>query len=162
MTETTAALGTDQEQIRALTYEYTFRLDGGDFGGVGELLGAGRLRMSAAGMDEEEIVGSEAIERFYAGQVVTHDGDPRTRHLITNHVVRVAEDGASARGHCYFTVLMKPPREPIQTVVCGRYFDRFERAERSWRFAEKTIRVDYLTAIDKHFRIDAEHAGGKR
>ena len=162
MTDTTGALGSDQDQIRALTYEYTFRLDGGDFAGLGELLGDGLLRMSAQGMAEKEIRGAKAIERFYTGQVVTHDGDPRTRHLITNHVVRVADDGASARGHCYFTVLMKPPREPIQTVVCGRYFDRFERAEESWRFAEKTIQVDYLTAIEKHFRIDAEHAGGPR
>jgi hypothetical protein len=148
----------DQEQIRALTYEYAFRLDGGDFAGVGELLGAGRLRMSARGMTDREIRGAAAIERFYTKQVVTYGGDPRTRHQITNQVVSVADDGSSARAHCYFTVLIKPPGEPLQTVVSGRYFDRFERVDDGWRFSEKVIRVDYLTAIEKHFRIDDQQA----
>lgn len=154
-----ATAGSDHEQIRTLTYEYVFRLDGGDFAGVGELLGGGCLRMSAQGMSDREIRGAAAIERFYATQVVTYGGDPRTRHQITNHVVSVEEDGASARGHCYFTVLMKPPGEPLQTVVSGRYFDRFERGGEGWRFSEKVIRVDYLTAIEKHFRIDDEREG---
>lgn len=151
-----AAMPTDAERIRALTYEYTFRLDGGDFAGVAALLAAGTLRMSAKGMDDRALRGAEEIERFYAAQVVTHDGDPRTRHLISNHVVEV--DGDAAAGRCYFTVLMKPPGQPIQTVVCGRYFDRFERAEGEWRFSEKVIRVDYLTEIASHFVIDEEHA----
>lgn len=153
-----SAPGNDHEQIRALTYEYAFRLDGGDFAGVAELLATGRLRMSAGGMDEREIRGGAAIERFYATQVVTYDGDPRTRHLIANHVVTVAEDGFTGRGHSYFTVLMKPPGEALQTVVSGRYFDRFEHADGGWRFSEKVIRVDYLAGIEKHFQIDDEHA----
>ncbi len=151
-----AAMATDAEQIRALTYEYTFRLDGGDFAGVAALLSAGALRMSAQGMDGQAMRGATEIERFYASQVVTHDGDPRTRHVISNHVVDV--EGDSAHGRCYFTVLMKPPRQPIQTVVCGRYFDSFERHEGTWRFREKVIQVDYLTEIAAHFVIDADHA----
>ena len=150
--------GGDHEQIRALTYEYAFRLDGGDFAGVAELLAAGRLRMLAGGMDEREIRGAAAIERFYSAQVVTYGGDPRTRHLIANHVVTVAEDGLTGRGHSYFTVQMKPPGEPLQTVVSGRYFDSFERTDGGWRFSEKVIRVDYLGGIEKHFQIDDEHA----
>lgn len=150
-------MDSDHEQIRALTYEYTFRLDGGDFVGVAALLGAGTLRMAAAGMDATEIHGAAEIERFYANQVVTYEGDPRTRHLITNHVVRLSDDG-EASGHCYFTVMMKPPGQPLQSVVSGRYFDRFERVDGAWRFRSKTIQVDYLTAIGDHFRIDDEHA----
>jgi len=149
-------MASDQEQIRALAYEYTFRLDGGDFAGVAELLGEGELRMSAAGMDEQAMRGREEIERFYADQVVTYEGDPRTRHLISNHVVHV--EGESAHANCYFTVLMKPPGQPIQTVVCGRYLDRFERRAGAWRFTEKTIQVDYLTKIEEHFVIDQDHA----
>jgi len=147
----------DYERIRALTYEYTFRLDRGDFVGVAELLAAGELRMAARGMSEAPMHGAEAIEAFYAGQVVTYDGDPRTRHLITNHVVEIdAEERAT--GECYFTVLQAVPRQPIGTVVCGRYHDRFERVEGEWRFAAKTIQVDYLGPIGEHFTIDAEHA----
>jgi len=146
----------EHEAIRALTYEYTFRLDRGDFAGVGELLAAGQLRMAAAGMGAEPIRGREAIERFYAAQVVTYDGDPRTRHLITNHVVRI--DGERASGRCYFTVLQAVPRQPIQAVVCGRYADSFVRAGNDWRFEEKVIEVDYLTAIGDHFKIADAHS----
>jgi hypothetical protein len=150
----------DYERIRALTYEYTFRLDRGDFAGVAELLAAGRLRMEAKGMHAEPIRGAAAIEAFYAEQVVTYDGDPRTRHLITNHAVEIAADGRSANGECYFTVLQAVPRQPIGTVVSGRYSDRFELADGGWRFVEKLIQVDYLGSIGDHFAIDAEHATG--
>lgn len=150
----------DRERIRALTYEYTFRLDRGDFAGVAELLAAGQLRMEARGMDETAIRGAAAIESFYANQVVTYDGDPRTRHLITNHVVEIDADGDHARGECYFTVLQAVPRRPAGIVVVGRYHDRFERHDGEWRFVEKVIEVDYLGPIGEHFTIDAEHAAG--
>ena len=45
----------DHEAIRALTYEYTFRLDRGDFAGVAELLAEADLRMAAAGMNAEPV-----------------------------------------------------------------------------------------------------------
>lgn len=148
----------DHERIRALTYEYTFRLDRGDFAGVAELLAAAQLRMAAKGMDNAAMRGAAAIESFYAGQVVTYDGDPRTRHLITNHVVEIDPDGEEARGECYFTVLQAVPRQPVGIVVVGRYHDRFERLDGKWRFAEKVIEVDYLGSIGDHFTIDSEHS----
>jgi len=147
------------ERIRVLTYEYTFRLDRGDFGGVAELLADGRLRMDAKGMHGEPMHGAAAIEAFYAGQVVTYDGDPRTRHLITNHVVEIDPEARTATGECYFTVLQATPRQPVGIVVVGRYHDRFERPTDDWRFTEKVIQVDYLGAIGEHFTIDADHAG---
>jgi hypothetical protein len=148
----------DSEQIRALTYEYTFRLDRGEFSGVADLLARGALRMAAKGMDERPIRGQEEIERFYSDQVVTYDGNPRTRHLITNHVVDVAAGGESAAGRCYFTVLLAAPRQPIETVVCGRYADAFANDGSEWHFTEKVIEIDYLASIADHFLIDADHA----
>ena len=50
------------------------------------------------------------------------------------------------------------PKQPIQTVVCGRYADSFARAGEAWRFTEKVIEVDYLTAIGEHFKIDERHS----
>jgi hypothetical protein len=148
----------DYERIRALTYEYTFRLDRGEFAAVAELLSAGQLRMAAKGMDDATIRGAGAIEDFYAGQVVTYDGDPRTRHLITNHAIEIGDDDCGARGECYFTVLQAVPHQTIETVVCGRYHDSFELVGGDWRFAEKVIEVDYLGPIGGHFSIDAKHA----
>ena len=148
----------DLERIRALTYEYTFRLDRGDFAGVAELLASATLRMEAAGMDDRPMRGNEEIKSFYRGQVVTYDGDPRTRHLITNHSIELTDGGDGARAESYFTVLQAIRRQPIGIVVIGRYRDRFERADGDWRFAEKVIRPEYLSSIGDHFTIDAEHA----
>jgi 3-phenylpropionate/cinnamic acid dioxygenase small subunit len=146
----------DYEAIRRLSYEYTFLLDEGDFDGVAALLAHAELQPVMRGVASEPITGAPSIRAFYADQVVLHDGDPRTRHVISNHAIEVTGDEARAR--CYFTVLMKPPGEPYQTVVGGQYRDRFVREGGTWRFAEKAIQVDYLNNIAFHFRIATAHA----
>jgi hypothetical protein len=145
----------DYEAIRRLSYEYTFLLDEGDFDGVAQLLADADLEPLMRGVTSAPISGAEQIRAFYADQVVVYDGDPRTRHVISNHAIAVDGDEASAR--CYFTVLMKPPGEPYQIVVGGQYRDRFVRRDGSWQFAAKAIQVDYLNNIALHFRIAAEH-----
>ena len=146
----------DYEAIRRLSYEYAFLLDEGDFDGVAALLAEAELQPVMRGVASEPVTGVAAIRSFYAHQVVVYDGDPRTRHLISNHAIAVTGDEATAR--CYFTVLMKPPGEPYQTVVGGQYRDRFVRDEGTWRFAAKAIQVDYLNNIGLHFRIAADRA----
>ncbi len=144
----------DYEQIRALCYRYTFALDEGDFRTVAAILGDGVLRPSMPGVVGEPIDGPEEIERFYAEQVVTYkNGDPRTRHLISNQLIELAEDGLSASSRCYFTVLQRAPGHEYQIVVGGQYHDRFRKTGGVWRFTEKTIQVDHLNRIELHFRI---------
>jgi len=152
----------DYEAIRALTAEYTFRLDEGDFAGVGELLEHAVLRPSMVGVHGKDLHGRTEIEEFYRQQVITYKNDkPMTRHLLTNQVITLndgATAAAAAAARCYFTVLQRPPGLPYQIVVGGQYFDRFTKVDGAWRFAEKTIQVDHLNTIEHHFRISAEHA----
>jgi SnoaL-like domain len=146
----------DHDEIRRLSYTYTFLLDAGDFDGVAHLLGGGVLRPVMRGIGSDGIAGHEAIKAFYADQVVLYDGDPRTRHIVSNHVITV--DGDEAGGHSYFTVYIKPPGLPLQVVVLGQYRDRFARAGGCWTFAEKAIQVDYLGEIGLHFKIAEAHS----
>jgi hypothetical protein len=146
----------DHEEIRRLSYTYTFLLDAGDFDGVAKLLGDGTLQPVMRGVNGGAIAGAEAIKGFYADQVVLYDGDPRTRHIISNHVITV--DGDEATGHSYFTVYIKPPGRPLQVVVSGQYRDRFARTGDEWAFTEKAIQVDYLGDIALHFKIAASHS----
>jgi hypothetical protein len=147
----------DYEAIRALCFTYTFRLDEGDFAGVGELLADAALRPVMAGVRSEELVGSAAIERFYTEQVVTYkNGRPMTRHLITNQLIELAPDALSATSRCYFTVLQRPPGLEFQIVVGGQYHDRFAKVDGVWRFTDKAIQVDHLNAIEHHFTIAAD------
>lgn len=141
----------DHEAIRSLSYAYTFALDAGDFAEVARILQHATLRF---GDDGRSVSGPEAIERFYASQVITYDGDPRTRHLITNHVVDVTGD--TATGRCYFTVLQKRPGEPYGVILGGQYRDAFARVDGAWRFAEKHIRPEYLNDTTGHFRISSD------
>jgi hypothetical protein len=148
----------DYEEIRALAYEYTFALDEGDFAAVAAVLGAGTLRIEARGMADSTIRGAAEIERFYRDQVVVYDGDPRTRHVISNHLVRIDDGGRRATSRCYFTVLQKAPCNPYEIVVGGQYKDTFELVDGRWAFDEKVIRVDYLNEISRHFKISAERS----
>ncbi|MEU6643616.1 nuclear transport factor 2 family protein [Saccharomonospora sp. NPDC046836] len=145
---------TDHEDIRNLCFRYTYAVDDGDFAAIGALLAGGELVPAMPGVAAEPIVGAEAISAFYANQVVTYEnGDPRTRHLITNQLIEIDEDRTSATSRCYFTVLQRAPGEEYQIVVGGRYDDEFVRAGGAWRFARKTIRVDHLNRVGLHFRI---------
>ena len=150
-------MSNDYEEIRNLSYRYTFLLDAGDFRAVGELLAEATLQPIMAGVRGEELRGSEAIEEFYSGQVVTYrDGDPRTRHLITNQLIELDSGGLNASSRCYFTVLQRPPKLPYQIVVGGQYYDRFKKVDGAWRFVMKAIQVDHLNEIQHHFLIAPE------
>jgi hypothetical protein len=152
----------DYEHIRALSYRYTFHLDAGDMAAVGELLANAVLRPAMPGVRDEAIRGRQAITEFYMGQVVTDDrGDPRTRHLITNQLIEPGPEPDTATSQCYFTVLQRPPKEPFQLVVGGRYHDRFAKVDGAWRFAEKEIQVDHLNAIEHHFVIAPERRSSR-
>jgi SnoaL-like protein len=148
----------DHEEIRNLSFTYAFCLDAGDYDGVADVLASATLRPVMAGMESETaITGRAAIHRFYAEQVVTfRDGDPRTRHLITNQAIVIDSAGRAATARSYFTVLQAPPRLPLSIILSGQYEDRFVKDDDGWRFAEKTIRVDYLNDVSHHFRIAAD------
>ena len=151
----------DHEAIRNLAFEYTFRLDAGDFDGVAELLSGAVLRPAMPGVAGEGLRGAEAIRAFYSEQVVTYgDGDPRTRHLITNQAIELDREAGAASSRCYFTVLQRPPKLPYAIVVGGRYEDRFAYADGAWRFTEKVIHVDHLNDIEHHFAVAPERRRG--
>ena len=70
---------------------------------------------------------------------------------MTNLVLDV--DGSSATGRSSFTVLQGVvPGEPLQVVVAGRYFDRFERGPDGWRFADRLFVLDLGGDQSQHFR----------
>lgn len=144
------------EAIQALCFRYTFALDDGDFAEVGRLLGRGVLRPAMPGVAAEPYRGAAEIEGFYRDQVITYRGSPRTRHLITNQLIEVEEPAGTARSRCYFTVLQRAPGHDYEIVVGGQYFDVFALSGEGWHFTEKTIQVDHLNRIERHFKISDE------
>ena len=148
----------DYEAIRKLCFQYTFLVDAGDFTGLAELISPGSLRPMMVGDIGAPLTTTDAIRDWYASQVVTYrNGDPRTRHLVTNQYIEIDTTGLSATSRSYFTVLQRPPRNAYAIVVGGQYFDSFAKAGGRWQFVEKMIQVDHLNAnIADHFVVSPE------
>jgi 3-phenylpropionate/cinnamic acid dioxygenase small subunit len=140
----------DEQEIRNLAYLYAELNDTGDWAGIGRLLSRGKLIRYRANVPSAVSEGDRDIEKFYETHVQIHDGSPGTRHVITNLIVTIAEDGMSASTRSYFVVLQCLPDFPLQMIASGRYFDRFAKDEAGWHFAEKTIRVDYSCDLSRH------------
>ena len=43
---------------------------------------------------------------------------------------------------------------PFQPIVGGRYDDRFERVDGTWRFARRLVHVDQIGDMSEHLTFD--------
>ena len=140
----------DIDAIEALVYGYAEGIDTGDIAAVVDLFAHATWRSAAR---DEVLRDPQSVRAVYDRIVVYDDGTPRTKHLITNLVVDVADDAMTATGRCSYTVLQGVvPGEPLQVVVAGRYVDRYERGPDGWRFADRLFIVDLSGDQSRHFR----------
>ena len=143
----------DSRAVERLVLAYADRIDAGDFEGVARLLADADL--TAEG-DGRVLHGYDAVLRRYRSTTrLYEDGTPKTKHLTTNLVVDVEHGGAAAACRSYYTVLQAVPGAlPLQPVIAGRYADRFERVDGTWRFAHRHILVDLIGDLSHHLLFD--------
>lgn len=134
----------DRAAIEALLYAYAERLDAGDFEGVADLFAAATYRSTDGGV----FTGRDELLDVLRAMVVLYDGRPATQHVTTNVVVEF--DGDSADSRACFTVLQALPDFPLQTVVAGRYRDRFVREVGVWRFDDRLVSMDLRGDLSRH------------
>lgn len=147
--------------ISTLMFRYAECVDTADFDGLSALFAHGRLGSSSAAEPDQGMVG-EQVGQFYAATNKVHsDGTLRTRHLSTNVMIDIDESAGVASARSYFVVLQATPNLPFQPIVGGRYEDRFDRVEGSWRFAERMVHVDQIGDMSEHLTFDLS-AGGIR
>ncbi len=139
-------------QLGNLIARYAESIDSGDFDGVADLLGAA----SVGGADPESLLtGREAIRRLFSSTARLYpDGTPRTKHVTTNLILEIDEDDGTATARSYWTVLQAVPGLPLQPILAGRYHDRFERRDGSWRFSERRYLVDLVGDVSHHMITD--------
>ena len=135
--------------VTALVHRYAELLDGGDLDGVAALFEHASWGSSTR---EERLTGAEAVRRGYGGVIVYPDGTPRTKHVITNLVVDIDGDGATAAAGSYFTVMQATDDFPLQAIIAGRYRDRFAKVEGVWRFSERIIHPELYGDLSHHLR----------
>ena len=77
---------------------------------------------------------------------------PRTMHVLGNIEVVIDRPGptATATARCTFTVLQAASPGELGAVLSGRYHDRFELVDGSWRFVERVVHPDLLGDLSRH------------
>lgn len=67
-------------------------------------------------------------------------------HNITTHLCEI--DGDEAHAESYVLVTLLSPDAATATVMCGRYVDRLERRDGTWRIAVRRATVELAYAAD--------------
>ncbi|MET7446423.1 nuclear transport factor 2 family protein [Streptomyces sp. NBC_01696] len=136
-------------QIENLIARYSHLVDDGEFAEFGALF------ENAEFVSGEVILrGGKAVEDLISSMLVVHDdGTLRTRHITTNILIEVNEDGDSAEARSYYNILQAVPGLlPLQMVAGGRYRDRFERREGTWSFARREVTIDFTGDTRYHLK----------
>lgn len=139
-----------ERQILNLLYLYAERVDAGDFEGVGELFAHGDYYVDPA----SPLRGAAVAAAMRSMVQVDDHGRPGTKHLITNTILDVDDEAGTATARSYFTVLQARPGLTLQPILTGRYYDRFERVDGEWRFADRRITADLAGDLSQHVRAD--------
>jgi 3-phenylpropionate/cinnamic acid dioxygenase small subunit len=150
---------TAHDAIAELIYTYAERIDSGDFEGLADLFTCAEI--STEGMDQVSR-GRDEVLATYTNWTrrFPDDGTPKTKHVMTNLIVDVDEDAGTATSRSYFTVLQAVPGMlALQPIVAGRYRDRFERVDGTWRFASMHIIIDLMGDLSQHGLAPLDVAG---
>jgi 3-phenylpropionate/cinnamic acid dioxygenase small subunit len=144
---------TPSEHIARLIYTYAERIDAGDFAGVAEVFEHATLTFEGFG---DAVSGAGAVQTLYERTTRRYeDGTPRTKHVMTNVMVDVADDGLSATSRSYFTVLQAVPGAlTLQPVIAGRYRNTYACVAGHWRFTAMHIVIDLAGDLGHHMLFE--------
>ncbi len=137
--------------VETLIFTYAERVDLGDFDGAGELFAHGGRRFGEDGTP----LGGAALAEALRGSFRMHDGSPRTKHVTTNVLIDVDDEGGTATARSYFFVTLATRELLPQVIAAGRYHDAFERVAGAWRFRSRVILLDHQGEIEHHVSPDS-------
>ena len=137
----------DRFEITELISRYGNCLDAGDFDGMESLFVPDAVFRIVPDTATPDLRGSKAIrdavERRWA---VVHEGAQR-RHVMSNIVVDVSGDAATARTVLLVYEVAKAPGSQVKVHGMGVYEDTLTRSDGAWRFRERVLfldRTDYF------------------
>lgn len=146
-----------EAQISNLLYRYAEYIDTGDLAGAAALFEHARIRVRG-----EDTVDAAGILAIWKSLILMHpDGTPRTKHVVSNPIIEVDEAAGTARCRSYYTVLQQAEELPLQTIVAGRYHDRFDLVDGNWRFAYRDLTwIDMVGDVSHHLRYSISDLQG--
>jgi 3-phenylpropionate/cinnamic acid dioxygenase small subunit len=147
-----------ETQITNLLYRYAECIDAGDLAGAAALFEHASIRI---GGPDTDTIDAARLLGIWKSLIVLHpDGTPRTKHVTTNPIIEIDEDAGAATCRSYYTVLQQTDGVPLQTIVTGRYHDRFERVDGVWRFSYRDLTlIDMVGDVSRHLTHPIAPAG---
>jgi 3-phenylpropionate/cinnamic acid dioxygenase small subunit len=144
---------TPSERIATLLYTYAERIDSGDFVRVAQIFARATLTFEGFG---DAVAGAPAVQALYERTTRRYDdGTPRTKHVMTNVMVEVADDGTSAASRSYFTVLQAVPGAlALQPIIAGRYRHAYAMEDGHWHVTAMHIIIDLVGELGHHMLLD--------
>ncbi|HEY2302531.1 MAG TPA: nuclear transport factor 2 family protein [Acidimicrobiales bacterium] len=137
--------------IERLMFRYARSVDLAQWEELGRLFAHGRVRATTS---DDVASGATEVANLWASVNKVHgDGTLRTRHLLTNIMIEIDEDGGTATAESYFMVFQATDRTPLQPIAGGRYTDQFRRRDGMWCFEEKFIHVDQVGNVADHLVV---------
>jgi len=146
---------TDATLITNLLYRYAELMDLGDFRAAAALFANARLRVGRKGEGDGSYLDAAGMLAIWETTVIRYpDGTPRTKHVTANPIVEVDDRAGTATARSYYTVFQQVDGFGLQPVICGRYHDRFAKADGVWHFLERDYTlVDLIGDVSRHLTI---------
>jgi 3-phenylpropionate/cinnamic acid dioxygenase small subunit len=149
-----------ETQITNLLYRYAECIDSGDLAGAAALFEHARIRIGGPDAEQDTIDAARLLGIWKSLIVLHPDGTPRTKHVTTNPIIEIDEDAGTASCRSYYAVLQQTDGMGLQTIVTGRYHDRFERVDGRWRFSYRDLTlIDMVGDVSRHLTHPIAPAG---
>ena len=143
-------MASNEAALCNLLFRYAEVMDSGDFVGAAELFRHARVVLDPT---NDLSVDADGISVWTERVIRYPDGTPRTKHVTTNPIVEVDEEAGTATCRSYYTVFQQTDTLPLQAIIAGRYHDRFEHVDGTWRFCERDYSlVDLVGDVSQHLR----------
>jgi 3-phenylpropionate/cinnamic acid dioxygenase small subunit len=146
----------DSRQIENLIYRYAQHIDDGKLKEVAELFRNAEIVSSA---QDVRFVGYTEILSMYENSCRIYDpqGTPLTKHLTTNVIIEVDQNGVEANASSYYTVIQATDALSLQPIISGRYKYEFRKVDTHWQFARREMIVDLIGDCSSHLLYDTSH-----
>lgn len=143
-------------EIANLLYEYAENIDAGRLEDTAAMFRHATVRTGKMDLDEAGV-----LNLWRMSVKIHEDGTPRTKHVITNPIIKIDEAAGRATCRSYYTVLQATAKVPLQIVASGRYHDEFERTADGWRFTSRDYTMlDFMGDLSDHLLFDPATAKG--
>jgi 3-phenylpropionate/cinnamic acid dioxygenase small subunit len=139
-------------EIERLLYRYAELIDLGQLEALADLFE--HAVITSPGLPVGPGGRAAALEMYTKSTRLYEDGTPRTKHVTTNIVVDVDASSNTAQARSYFTVFQALEDFPLQAIIAGRYEDKFNRVDGSWRFSERMMIPELMGDLRRHLLIE--------